>query len=235
MTTFTPQSGAELLALIQLADLPEIRLKRYGPRGGGSSRVSTPFVRAVLLALAIETDNGRRPTTLHAVCGRAAVTPELFRGVCTQLAALGLLKAGPIKRWSGKFARFRPWVIQYEQLRKIAREPAGQALVVDRDTGRLWLGMDRELLAVRDEVLQALALSIDQVNTSRDGESRAEMAERMTRRAAVVTAMLRRYKARTGMETNGAAIGAALNVDPAGVRWCLEKAARRPAAAQEAA
>lgn len=220
--------SAELLRLIHLAKLPELR--RYG------KLISLRGVRCVLAAIVIHTDNGRKPQPIYVLAEAADLHREMFRHYVEVLVMAGLVEMGPqtAARAVGLSA-CRSLRVNGAKLQKLATTPLHErdpVVALDVEPGA---GVLASLLAIREAALAKFGIGVAVVGTIAKGTPAAERRRRLTLRAQVVKEIGQMAK-RKGVKVNPYVIGRLLGVESAQIHWATKsKAAAASTVRQEVA
>lgn len=211
----TPLPCGDDLRLIQLARLPEVHV---GTKGR-TSPVAHYIVRAVLLAIAVDTDNGRAPVSMDHLADLVGVHRTHCGEIVRACLVPRLVNPGEKRRWT-RVARCRSWSVNFERLAELARPSAGVP-VARTAGGELVPGVEQALVDAVERVLDRMEIGLAAVGPvcrerrAHSGRATVELRARFVRRVCVS------YRHSTGCEVADSALARIMGVEAQSVRYAL--------------
>ena len=174
-------TGSEDIRLIHLARMPEVRTSRGN---------AAPYIlRAILAAIAIETDNGRVPARIVDIAISAGVgvnSPCYFGAMLREMERHGLIRQQSGTRASGiGCLRAASWAVDFEALRRLARKPLSEDGPVMDPLGVASWPAPAPLFALRDRVLDQHGVGVAFVGNIAKEVPRNDRSARLRVRAMV--------------------------------------------------
>lgn len=214
-------SNHQDLRLIHLAKLPPIVYR--------TGRVNPAIVRAVLLAIAIDTDNGRNPLPRHEIaeaCGMNPGSSNYVDAIISLLIVAGLVNLDRNRAASIGAPRTKGVSVNFAGLQKIARLPrCHNAPVVDPD-GVAAKPLPRELLELRTEALDRLGVGIAYVG--KFGQAERNTEARAAVRAEAIRFVRDGWRKRTGRALSLPDLGRVFGLGPKSVAFTLMRYPANP-------
>lgn len=214
-------SSHDELRSIHLAVLPAITNKGHP--------VHPTIVRSVLMAIAIDTDNGRHPVRridLALAAGMGHHSANYMNAIIGQLAVAGLLK---LETRQSRHAIGQPRTagvsIDFATLATIARPPLAVHGVTTDPHGVASMPVPSDLLKLRDSVLEQLGIGPVYVGTE---QRNARHEGRIRVRAEACRIVRARWKVRTGVRLTNAALGQLFGLDHSSIKYALKAYPNKP-------